>query len=299
MSSFNETTTTAKTPNLVPYQIILRTLVISFGLTILLTGIVGNLLNIVIFTWLGYYKQNTCSVYIICRSLFDLLTLFFGLGSRILSQGFSIDFTLTNSFWCRVRVPIIYINTLSSYTVLCLQSIDAFLVTSPSISLRQKSHPRVALYLVLTFFVFWTLEEAPHLFFQQLVVNSSSGKGTCVTVNIIYANYRTYFIYLWLTTMVPLVVIILFDLLTYRQVQQNSRQKRTRLFSVLTRQMTRMTLFHIIVVLLFQAPFGIAQCYFITRGLSDDPIRKAQEQIVQQFFNVHGYGIYAVSGIER
>lgn len=296
MSSFNITvTTTTKSLNLVSYQIILKTIVIALGLTILIIGIVGNILNIFIFTCLGYYKQNTCSVYILCRSSFDLMILIFGLGTRVLSQGFAIDFTLTNSIWCKIRVPVIYINTLSSYTVLCLQSIDAFLVTSPSISLRQKSNPRSALVLVLAFFFFWILEEVPYVFFQQLVILSSASKSTCLTSNTIYANYRTYFIYLWLTTVVPLVLIILFDTLTYRQLQLNVRRQRTRLFSLLNRQMTTMTLFHVIVVLFFQAPFGIAQCYFLTKGISDDPIRKAQEQIAQQFFNVHGYGIYAVS----
>ncbi|CAF1323220.1 unnamed protein product [Rotaria sordida] len=59
--------------------------------------------------------------------------------------------------------------------------------------------------------------------------------------------------------------------------------------------MTKMTLFHIAPVILFQAPFAISQCYFLAMGISKDPIRGAQEQIVQQFFNVLGYGIYATS----
>lgn len=280
--------------NLAPYQLLLRAIVITLGLTILITGIFGNILNIIIFTCLGYYKHNACSLYIIARSTFDLCILIFGLGSRVLSQGFALDFTLSNSIWCRLRVPLIYVNTLSSYTVLCLQSIDAFLVTSPSASLRRMSNAHVAFYLILGSVFFWILEEIPYLFFQELMNSSAEGTAICVTVNSIYANYRTYFIYLWLTTVVPLIVIILFDWLTYRHLQLHARRRRTGLLSILTRQMTRMTLFHVIVVLLFQAPFAISRCYFLTGGISGDPVQKAQQDIAQQFFNIFGYGIYAV-----
>ncbi|CAF0979929.1 unnamed protein product [Rotaria sp. Silwood1] len=117
----------------------------------------------------------------------------------------------------------------------------------------------------------------------------------CITVNTVYAKYRTYFIYLVLTTIVPLIIIIGFDLLTYRYLHVYSIQQRRRLLSVITRQMTTMTLFHIAPVIIFQAPFAISQCYFLTVGISKDPVRGAQEQIVQQFFNVLGYGIYATS----
>ncbi|CAF3263680.1 unnamed protein product [Rotaria sp. Silwood2] len=295
MLSSNATSTPAPTSlDIAQYQFILRLVVNTLGLTILITGVLGNIINILTFTTLGYYRQNACCLYIISRSIFDEFVLIFGLGTRILSQGFQIDFTATSNVWCKLRVPIIYINTLSSYTFLCLQSIDAFLVTSLSTSLRQRSNVRTARYLLLSFLFLWIVEELPYLFFQELITSSGGSKPTCVTVNIVYAKYRTYFVYLFLTTIVPLIVIIVFDLLTYQHLHIHSTQQRRRLLSILTRQMTTMTLFHIAPVILFQAPFAVSQCYFLTVGISKEPIRAAQEQIVQQFSNVLGYGIYAV-----
>ncbi|CAF1244541.1 unnamed protein product [Adineta steineri] len=275
-------------------QLILRLVVATFGLFILIAGILGNILNIITLITLDYYKQNACSLYILSRSIFDLNILIFGLGTRILSQSFQIDFTLTSPIWCKLRVPIIYINTLSSYTFLCLQSIDAFLVTSLSINLRQKSNIQSARYFLLSFVFLWIIEELPYLFFQELIFVSEGNTLICTTINSIYAKYRTYFIYLFLTTIIPLILIIVFDLLTYRHLRIHSREKRHRLLSILGKQMTTMTLFHIAAVFLFQAPFAIAQCYFLTVGISNNPIRGAQEQIIQQFFNILGYGIYAV-----
>ncbi|CAF4395234.1 unnamed protein product, partial [Rotaria socialis] len=42
-------------------------------------------------------------------------------------------------------------------------------------------------------------------------------------------------------------------------------------------------------------PFAIAQCYFVTASISKELVREAQEQIVQPFFNVLCFGIYATS----
>ena len=296
MSSLNSTLLAiSSSTEIIRFQFILRLVVAVFGIPILFVGILGNTMNIITFLKLGYYRRNVCSLYILSRSIFDLILLITGLGTRILSQSFQIDFTLTCHLWCKLRVPVIYINTLSSYTFLCLQSIDAFFVTSLSVSYRQKSNIQIGRYLLVSFVIIWTLEELVYVFYQDLIISSDGNSRTCISINSIYAKYRIYVVYLFLTTIVPLVLIIAFDILTYRHLQVHSLQRQRRLLSVLARQMTMMTLFHISAVFLFQAPFAAAQCYFLTVGLSKEPVRNAQEQIIQQFFNILGYGIYAVS----
>ncbi|UJR11413.1 hypothetical protein I4U23_015593 [Adineta vaga] len=295
MSSSNSTLPSISSSEIVHLQFILRLVVGILGLPMLLAGIIGNTINIFTFIKLGYYRENSCSLYILSRSIFDLTLLITGLGTRILSQSFQIDFTLTNHLWCKLRVPIIYINTLSSYTFLCLQSIDAFLVTSLSVSFRQKSNIQRGRYFLISFLLLWIIEELPYLYFQELIISSDGTSFMCITINSTYAKYRIYFVYLFLTTIVPLVLIIGFDFLTYRHLQMYTLQQQRHLLSILARQMTKMTLFHIAAVFLFQTPFAIAQCYFLTTGLSKEPIRNAQEQIIQQFFNILGYGIYATS----
>ncbi|CAF0778584.1 unnamed protein product [Adineta ricciae] len=296
MSSLNSTLSSiSPSTEIVRFQFILRLVVAVFGIPILLVGILGNTINILTFLKLGHYRRNVCSLYILSRSVFDLILLITGLGTRILSQSFEIDFTLTYRLWCKLRVPVIYINTLSSYTFLCLQSIDAFFVTSLSVSYRQKSNIQAGRYLLVSFVVIWTFEELVYVFYQDLIISSDGNSRMCVPINSTYAKYRIYVVYLFLTTIVPLALIIPFDILTYRHLRMHSLQRQRRLLSVLARQMTMMTLFHISAVFLFQAPFAAAQCYFLTFGLNKEPVRNAQEQIIQQFFNILGYGIYATS----
>lgn len=103
---------------------------ISLGLFILAGGILGNFLNIFVFITLRNYKTNACSLFMLAQSIFDLNVLLMGLGTRIVSQGFQQDFTLTNRIWCKLRASFVDINVLSALTCLCLQSIYAFLCTS-------------------------------------------------------------------------------------------------------------------------------------------------------------------------
>jgi hypothetical protein len=64
---------------------------------------------------------------------------------------------------------------------------------------------------------------------------------------------------------------------------------------VFSKQMTRMALLQIGVVLLFQFPYGVATAYFTgTTNLAKNPDRRLQDKLTQTFFNVYVYGLYAV-----
>lgn len=281
--------------DVVQLEMLKRSIVIIFGLIILISGLWGNILNIIIFGNLSYYKENPCSLYIFARSIVDLFVLLIGLGTRVLGEGFQIDFTIKNDIWCRMRVPLIYINTLCSYTFLCFQSIDIYLITSKSISLRQKSHIKTARRLIYLTILIWIIEEIPYFFYQKLEFNSQDNQFRCLTKNFHYFQYRVYFIYLLLTTVFPVIIIVVFDLLTYRHLRIHFNENRPNSLSILTKQMTRMTLFHLISLFLFQAPFAVSQSYFLTRSITSNLIYEAQQRLIQQFFNVLGYGIYSVS----
>ena len=101
------------------------------------------------------------------RSFLDLNMLLVGLVTRILSTGFQIDPTSTSRAWCKIRPAFLDINAESTYTLLCLQSIDAFICSSPSVALRQKSNIRTARYLVFGFIFFWIIYGLPYYFLPR------------------------------------------------------------------------------------------------------------------------------------
>lgn len=293
MSSLN-TTISLLSSDIVQLEMMKKSIVLIIGLIILLTGIIGNVINVLVFIKFSYYKENPCSLYILSRSFVDLFVLIIGLGTRILSESFEIDLTIKNEVWCRIRVPLIYMNTLCSYTFLCLQSIDIYLITSLSVRIRQLSHIRIAKLIIFVTIIVWIIEEIPYIFYQKLEFNLKEMKWKCLSTNIIYTKYRIYFVYLFLTTILPIIMIVLFDLLTYLNLRKYLIERRLNSLSILTKQMTKMTLFHLFSVFFFQTPFSISQIYFLIRSISSNPFYERQQQIIQQFFNILGYGIYSV-----
>lgn len=269
-------------------------LTVILGSIILISGIFGNLLNIFLFLSLGSVKNNACSFYIFIKSLFDLVTLIIGVSTRILTQGFRIDFTLSNRLWCKFRISLLDITTLCSFSCLCFQSIDTFLSSSRSVLWRRKSNIKVARYLVLLFLCIWILLNIPYFLFQELIFNASTGTYRCVTTNGIYALFRSYVILVGFYFIIPIIIVSVFGFLTYRQLQRLTIQQR-RSLSALTKQMVQMVLFQIITVLVFIAPHAIATIYFIaTAAVNKSPFRLAVENVIQVVFNMYGYGALSV-----
>ncbi|CAF1143888.1 unnamed protein product [Adineta steineri] len=265
------------------------TLVLGFILSI--GGVLGNILNIIVFIKTGNYKNNACSLYMFVRTFLDLYVLLGGLATRILSTGFQMDFTLVNRIWCKTRAGFTEINIQSTYTLICLQAIDAFICSSPSVSLRQKSNIRIARYLVIGTLCFWSILEIPYFILQDLVI--VGGIRMCITTNTIFAQYRSYFATLCVITIVPIIVISIFGFFTVRHMKTIAV---TRTLSSLTRQTISMALFQIFAVLVFNGPYTVWTIYsLITANVVKDTYRRAVEQLITSFIATYSYGPYASS----
>jgi hypothetical protein len=71
--------------------------------------------------------------------------------------------------------------------------------------------------------------------------------------------------------------------------------RNQRFLSGIARQMTRMALFQIGTVLVFQFPYGVATAYFTgSTNLVKSLDRQLQDSLTQAFFNLYVYGLYAV-----
>ncbi|CAF3854107.1 unnamed protein product [Adineta steineri] len=261
------------------------------GFTLLIGGVLGNILNIIVFIKTGNYKNNTCSLYMFVRTFLDLYVFLVGLTTRILTTGFQMDFTLVNRIWCKTRVGILDIYSESTYTLICLQAIDAFICSSPSVDVRQKSNIRIARYLVIGTLCFWSIHEIPYFIFQELVI--TSGIPMCITTNTIYAQYRIYVSGLGIITITPISVLSIFGFLTVRHMKTIAV---TRTLSSLTRQTISMALFQIVAVLVFNGPNAASLIYqVITTNVVKDTYRRAVEESITSFIATYSYGPYASS----
>ncbi|CAF1103799.1 unnamed protein product [Rotaria sordida] len=275
--------------SIIQLQLVTKCIAFAVGFPILIVGIVGNLMNIIVFLSLSRYKTNACSFYMFAKSFFDLNALIIGLIGHIIIQGFR-SYAVTSEAWCRFRIPLLYINSLCSYTCLCLQSIDSFLCSSQNPILRQQSTIRRAHYLVFGFLFIWICNESPYYFMQQINLIPN---WRCQTTNTIYAQYRSYFTILGLSNIIPILIISLFGYLSYRNIHRfNINQQRT--LSIFNRQTIKMALFTISIVLLFQAPYTIAQIYFTsTANITKNIYRQTQEQLANVFFFIYAYNMNA------
>ncbi|CAF3698939.1 unnamed protein product [Adineta steineri] len=269
----------------------MRILIFYRSFILLIGGVLGNILNIIVFSKVGHYKNNACSLYMFVRTFLDLYVLLVGLTTRILTTGFQTDFTLMNRIWCKTRGGFTDINSEDTYTLICLQAVDAFICSSPSVGVRQKSNIRKARYLVIGTLCFWCIHEIPYFIFQDLVI--VGGTPICITTNTIYAQYRSYFIALCINTIIPIIVVSIFGFLTVRHMKTIGV---TRTLSSFTRQTISMALFQIVALLVFNSPFATWQIYsIITTNAVKDTYRRAVEQLITSFIATYAYGPFAVN----
>ncbi|CAF1457805.1 unnamed protein product [Adineta steineri] len=288
MSSNNNTSNTLA---ILQIQSAFRYSSLILGFILLIGGVLGNILNIIVFIKVGNYKNNACSLYMFLRTFFDLYVLLVGLTTRILSAGFQVDFTLMNRIWCKIRLGFIDINGITTYTLICLQAIDAFMCSSPSVLVRQKSNIRIARYLVIGTLCFCFIHEIPYFIFQDLVI--VGGAPMCITTNAIFAQYRSYFVALCINTTIPIIVISIFGFLTVRHMKTIAV---TRTLSSLTRQTISMALFQIVAVLVFNGPYTAWLIYSVaTTNAVKDSYRRTVEQLIASFAATYSYGPYASS----
>lgn len=100
-----------------------------------------------------------------------------------------------------------------------------------------------------------------------------------------------------LSVCVPTVVIAFCAGCIYHRLHSMSSGEQ-RSMTVLAKQMARMSLFQLVIVLVFQFPYGVATAYSVgTSTIPKTADRQIQDKLSQAFFELYVYGLYTVSNI--
>jgi hypothetical protein len=91
-------------------------ILIYLGFFVLITGLIGNVFNIIIYTSLRTFRETTCAFYLTVASFVNIFELLAGLLSRICSYVYGIDATENSVFFCKIRSPVLIASTLISVT---------------------------------------------------------------------------------------------------------------------------------------------------------------------------------------
>ncbi|CAF1339837.1 unnamed protein product [Adineta ricciae] len=258
-------------------------LTIYLGIFLLIIGVIGNGLNILIFSSTSAYRRTPCAFYFLANSVDNILFIGINLISRVVSIGFNFDLTQTSVHWCRARQYFIAVFGLFSFTCACLTSIDQFLVTSRKASLRRLSNIKWTHRIVFILIIICCLHGIPRLVFFAI----SSNSNTCVVTNTVYSVYITVYS-LSLTSIGPTIIMIICGYLTYRNIHF--------IRASVDRQLVKMTLYQVLLVFITITPYGITTSYIlITSSMKKDAYQLRNENFVLSFVSILCYFYYCGS----
>ncbi len=261
-------------------------LTIYCGLFLLVIGVIGNGMNVWVFSSVRAYRTTPCTFYFLIASIDNMAYIIINLSSRIVASGYGIDLTSTSVIWCKIREFCVTTLVLISLSCSCLATIVHFFATSRSAYLRRFNNIQWAHRIVFSMIIVWCLHGIPIFLFYDI----SPVTKTCVNTNSAYMIYTPIYV-LGLVCSIPVLIMVVFGYLTYR----NIRLTRVLAEQQVDRQLARMTLIQVVFVVICLVPYGIDTAYsLITSGVSKDANRLLNESFAITIFILLSYFYYAV-----
>ncbi|CAF1372201.1 unnamed protein product [Adineta ricciae] len=251
------------------------------GFFLLIIGIIGNGINILIFFKVRTYRQTPCTFYFLIESISNMIYILLNITLRILNIGYGIDIIAALSIWCKFRQFLLVTPGIFSMNLSCLAAIDQFLTTSKNVSVRHFSRIEFAHRIVILSLIFWCVHGIPIFVFY----NISYPTKICMNTNAGYDIYIVFYL-LGLICAIPILIMILFGWLTYRNVCQIKRLNALQV----DRQLIRMTFTHVILSVISLLPFGIYQTYArLTKTVFKDSDRQMKEYFTSTVLSMVTY----------
>ena len=268
---------------------------IYFGIPILAAGILGGILNIIVFLSLQTFRQNSCAFYLTIMFIVNIGQLLTGLLSRIMISGYGIDWTTISQFYCKFRYFLLQTCTLTSLSCICFATIDQYLATSSIVRWRQWSSLKVAHRLTIAMCILWSLHGILYLVFLAHVYSPVTGTIICGIADTTFGTYSTYGYLLILTGFLPIAVTIIFALLAFRNVRQLAHHTVPLVRRELEKQLTIMVLVQVALNSLALLPFTIVSAVQLNSQLASNADIAARLQFANFLGLLLYYLTFAVS----
>jgi hypothetical protein len=225
------------------------------GIITLVLGIVGGLLTLIVFLSLETFRQNPCACYLTIMSFVNIGQLIFGLLSRILIAGFTIDWTIPSLAYCKFRLTCVQLCALISHACLCLATIDQYFATCARARWQHWSNIKLARQLIILSIIVSILFFIPYpIFLDHVTLGSST--VSCNMNNVIMLQYKNYFIILFLLGYIPDCITIIFGILAYRNIQQIAYRTVPLVRRELDKQLTTMVLIQVVINAFTNIPYA-------------------------------------------
>lgn len=257
------------------------------GYSFLAAGLFGNSMTIYIFASVHNYRTTPCTFYFLIGSIINNLYVLFNLTSHINTFAYGIDLTSSSVLWCKVRNCSIITFGAITFTCSCLATIYQFFATSRNVHLRNCSNIKWAHRIMIIVIIFWCLHGIPALVLFDIISES------CTITNSTYNIYISVFVSIFLCV-IPMLIMIVFGLLTYRNIRQTIILAEQHA----DRQLVKMILIQIILVVISNVPFAAVTVYnLITANIKKDFNRQMKELLAVFILIILNYSYYIVSAL--
>ncbi len=265
------------------------------GISVFIAGVLGVILNTIVFLSLRTFRQSSCAFYLTIMSSVNIGYLFFSILPRIMSTIYNTDGTETSLFYCKFRTYFSTICITISLTCFCLATIDQYCATCSRPRFQQWCNIKLAQRLVIIFTIIWILHATPYLCLFYHVVSPVTGQVSCTMTNTIYIRYRAYVIVLILFGFLPASVTMLFGFMAYLNLQQLAHYTLPLVRRELDKQLTVMVLAQVVVNCFAILPYTIMYAVQLNTDPNLNPVLAAQIQLAYNTTIIISYLYFAVS----
>jgi hypothetical protein len=263
---------------------IIQKLNIYVGLFIYFTGIIGGILNIVIFTTLKTFRETSCGFYLTATSIFNIGQAIFALTTRILNSGFSIN--LTDVSWsCKLRTFLAQSCVLLSLTGMSLVTIDQFLsmTTHRHFSSLKFAHRNIMIACCV-----WVFHGIFALIYWDILA------GICTQINMNYRKYLSDFYLPILLGCLPIFIMVTFSLLAFFNIRTLASRRLNIVRLSRDRQLTAMALLQVAFIVFASIPYTVFNIYD-TNTITKDEDKSGYYQLIGTIVVLLYYEQFAVS----
>ena len=232
---------------------------------LLLFGIIGNSLSCLVFLQRSR-RSNPCVMYFLVASIANLISLIDGIPSRMLSSWNILpDLTDTHSSLCKCRIVVLFISRNIASWLLVFATIDRYLISSSSATIRQKSNIKQAYKWIglvcLGSTIIWA--EGIYCFDANLIgtpVKCYAKSDACRVINDLAQAL--------VTTVIPSTIMMIIGLYTIKNIQQTQRVGPSTASHTVgesrrktDHNLTRMLFAQVILLTIFNMPQAIQKFY--------------------------------------
>ena len=281
-----------------PLAFVSEQIVIYLGFFIFIAGFIGEILTIMVFLSLHTFRQSSCAFYLTVMSIVNTFHLFTGLLTFIMSNGFSINWTDMSLFYCKFRPFYVQLSVLMSFTCMCLATIDQFFATCSRPRWHKLNNIKLARYIVIIAILIWILHGIPFILYYNRILSPITNQFDCVVTNVIFQVYYNDFHMPILISSLPVIIMIIFGSLSYRNVQRIAYRTVPLVRRELDKQLTVMVLVEVFYDIIAVTPIIIQSVCFVIIGTPNDLNTLIQLNFIKNLTTILYY-LHFIVGIKN